>query len=92
MPQLSPEREIQRQYFGEKLGAGFEFAYQYPGFNRVQQAAGRVIRSEQDRGFVLLIDECYGRPDYESLFPADWNPHDINDEQDLREELKDFFG
>jgi len=92
LPQLSPEREIQRQYFGEKLGAGFEFAYQYPGFNRVQQAAGRVIRSEQDRGFVLLIDERYGRPDYESLFPVDWSPHNVNDEQDLQAELKDFFG
>ncbi len=92
LPQISPEREILRQYFAEKLGSGFEYAYQFPGFNRVQQAAGRVIRSETDRGFVLLIDERYGRPDYESLFPGEWNVHDADDIEALGDELHDFFG
>jgi len=53
LPQISPEREIMSQYFASRLGRGFEYAYQFPGFNKVQQAAGRVIRSESDTGFVL---------------------------------------
>lgn len=92
LPQISPEREIMRQYFTEKLGSGFEYAYQFPGFNRVQQAAGRVIRSETDRGFVLLIDDRYRRPDYEALFPPEWTITDIEDEVALTDQLKDFYG
>jgi len=92
LPQLCPEREIMRQYFSEKLGSGFEYAYQFPGFNRVQQAAGRVIRSETDRGFVLLIDDRFKRPDYEALFPAEWNVRDVDDEATLVSYLNDFYG
>ncbi|NJP39469.1 ATP-dependent DNA helicase [Oscillospiraceae bacterium HV4-5-C5C] len=74
LPQLGPEREILRQYYDEKSHNGFQYAYLYPGFNKVLQAAGRLIRSETDQGLLLLIDERYTRPDYRQLFPAHWQP------------------
>lgn len=91
LPQLSPEREIMSQYFASRLGRGFEYAYQYPGFNKVQQAAGRVIRSESDTGFVLLIDDRYKKPEYRALFPQEWQPAEIEDTPSLVEMLKDFW-
>ena len=92
LPQISPEREIMKQYYGQALGSGYEYAYLFPGFNRVQQAAGRVIRSEQDRGFVLLIDDRYETESYTSLFPGEWQPKPVKDEQDLTDALLDFWG
>jgi Rad3-related DNA helicase len=92
LPQISPEREIMKQYYGQALGSGYEYAYLFPGFNRVQQAAGRVIRSEQDRGFVLLIDDRYETDSYISLFPGEWQPKPVADEQDVSSALLDFWG
>lgn len=74
LPAPSPERELIRDYFAEKLAAGFEYAYQYPGMNRVLQAVGRVIRSDDDRGVVLLVDRRYGTARYRDCFPAEWQP------------------
>jgi DNA excision repair protein ERCC-2 len=91
LPQVSPEREIIRQYFASLLGRGFEFAYQFPGFNKVQQAAGRVIRSETDTGFVLLIDDRYGQETYRQLFPDEWQPVAVRDREDLIRQLKGFW-
>ncbi|NCC74909.1 MAG: DEAD/DEAH box helicase [Clostridia bacterium] len=91
LPQLSPEREIMSQYFASRLGRGFEYAYQYPGFNKVQQAAGRVIRSETDTGFVLLIDDRYKKPEYQALFPQEWQPCEIEDTTGLVAMLRDFW-
>ena len=72
LPQLSVRQNIIRNYFDGKNGMGFEYAYMYPGMNKVLQAAGRVIRSETDVGAVLLIDERFGRRDYTRLFPNHW--------------------
>ncbi|MDD2533772.1 MAG: ATP-dependent DNA helicase [Eubacteriales bacterium] len=91
LPQICPEREITSQYFSGKLGRGFEFAYQYPGFNKVQQAAGRVIRSETDVGFVLLIDDRYAKPEYQVLYPNEWQPVYLDQTTDLTKELTDFW-
>ncbi len=91
LPQISPEREIMKQYYGEVMGSGYEFAYLYPGFNKVQQAAGRVIRTEEDRGFVLLIDDRYATPAYHSLFPAEWKPVDVQDGEELSSVLSEFW-
>ncbi len=91
LPQICPEREIMKQYYAQALGSGYEYAYLYPGFNKVQQAAGRVIRSDTDRGFVLLIDDRYALPDYRSLFPAEWQPVDIADETDAAREIQAFW-
>ena len=72
LPQPSPEREAISAYFEDKLESGREYAYHYPGMNRVLQAAGRVIRREDDRGIILLIDDRYGEPLYREMIPRHW--------------------
>ncbi|HYF83940.1 MAG TPA: ATP-dependent DNA helicase [Clostridia bacterium] len=72
LPQVCFERDIIMDFFKNKNSAGFEYAYMYPGMNKVMQAAGRVIRSELDRGAVLLIDERFGSNRYTSMFPQEW--------------------
>jgi DNA excision repair protein ERCC-2 len=74
LPQIGPEREIIRSHFEARHRLGFEFAYMYPGMNKVLQAVGRVIRTEKDRGVVLLIDERFSRASYRGLYPKEWNP------------------
>lgn len=75
LPQVSPQTEILRQYYDEKGENGYLFSYIYPGFNKILQASGRLIRTENDAGFVLLIDERYQRPEYDEMFPRWWHPH-----------------
>ena len=72
LPQLNPETDVIRDYYEGQNRMGFAFAYQFPGMNKVLQAAGRVIRSEEDRGVVLLIDERFSAPRYRQLFPDHW--------------------
>lgn len=72
-PQVSYERDLIKDYFSQE-DCGFEYAYIYPGMNRVLQAAGRVIRSEEDEGAVLLMDLRYNWKQYESLLPEEWKP------------------
>ncbi|MBN1891667.1 MAG: ATP-dependent DNA helicase [Clostridiales bacterium] len=72
IPQISPEREILRQYYQEKFGDGYSFAYRFPGWEKVLQACGRVIRDESDRGFVVVMDHRYALPEYRSLYPKHW--------------------
>ena len=72
LPMICPEQEALRRHYEETLGAGFAYAYRYPGMHKVLQAAGRVIRSENDRGVVLLIDNRYFGYDYYSLCPPHW--------------------
>ena len=72
LPQVSPRQEMLRRYFEEKEGAGFDFAYRYPGMNKVLQAAGRVIRTEADKGVVLLLDDRFSQGAYRRLFPRHW--------------------
>jgi DNA excision repair protein ERCC-2 len=74
LPQLSLERNIIRQCFQETLESGYEYAYIYPGMNKVLQAAGRVIRTETDRGVILLMDERFSRMPYRELIPEHWHP------------------
>jgi Rad3-related DNA helicase len=72
LPQIGPEPDALRDYYDEKTGNGFDYAYRFPGMNKVLQAAGRVIRTESDRGVVLLIDDRFRTPAYRMLFPAHW--------------------
>ncbi len=72
LPSPSDEREAIRAYFDEKTEEGRAFAYVYPGMNRVLQAAGRVIRTAEDRGVILLIDDRFASPEYRPLIPAHW--------------------
>lgn len=72
LPQVNPRQEMLRRYFDEKNGSGFDYAYRFPGMNKVLQAAGRVIRTPQDRGVVLLIDDRFALDEYRRLFPPHW--------------------
>jgi Rad3-related DNA helicase len=72
MPQLSAERNIMAMYYDEKNERGHEFAYTCPGMNKVLQAAGRVIRTENDRGVVILLDDRYGDINMKMMFPPHW--------------------
>ena len=72
LPMVCNEREIQQQYFADKEGKGFEYAYLYPGMNKVQQAAGRVIRTMEDKGVILLLDERFLGRRYQEIFPREW--------------------
>lgn len=73
LPQVCNEREIVKQYFSGIGSDGFEYAYLYPGMNKVLQSAGRVIRTEKDRGLILLLDERFSTGRYRELFPREWS-------------------
>jgi len=91
LPGISPEREIIRKYFTQYNRAGFEYAYMYPGINRVFQAAGRLIRSESDRGVILLVDKRFSTVQYKPLFPREWHPIRVRDNEQLGDIVKEFW-
>ncbi|MBR7116651.1 MAG: ATP-dependent DNA helicase [Clostridia bacterium] len=92
MPALSYEREAIAEYYEEKLEAGKQYAYIYPGMNRVLQAAGRVIRHENDRGVIVLIDDRFRDPLYKKTIPALWRGMEyVGDLKELNERIKDFW-
>ncbi len=72
LPQVCNEREILKNYFDEAEGSGFDYAYRYPGMNKVLQAAGRVIRTAEDIGIIALLDERFLQPAYRRMFPREW--------------------
>lgn len=77
LPQINEETNLIRDFFQDELGLGYEYAYVYPGMNKVLQAAGRVIRSMEDCGVILLIDERYTSATYRPLFPAHMRHYEI---------------
>ena len=92
IPQLSYEREALTAYYNEKCDKGKEFAYVYPGMNRVFQAAGRVIRREDDRGVIVLVDDRFDDPIYKKSLPSLWRGVKfIGDPKRLREILDEFW-
>jgi len=72
LPQIGPERNLIRDYFQATGRDGFDYAYVYPGINKVLQAGGRLIRSETDYGRLALIDDRYLQPHYARLLPEEW--------------------
>lgn len=92
MPGLSYQREAIAEYYQERFEEGKQFAYIYPGMNRVFQAAGRVIRREDDRGVIVLIDDRFDDPIYRKSLPKLWSGVKfISDPKTLREELDKFW-
>ena len=75
LPMVCTEQEILKGYFDEKEEKGFDYAYQYPGMNKVMQAAGRLIRTMEDRGVIALLDDRFLQADYQSLFPREWDEY-----------------
>lgn len=72
LPQVCNDREIVKQYFDKMGMRGFDYAYLYPGMNKVLQSAGRVIRTETDRGLILLLDDRFSQRQYKEMFPREW--------------------
>jgi len=92
LPQITAEGNLLRDYYEGVCERGHEFAYMFPGMNNVLQAAGRVIRSENDRGVILLIDDRFSQPEYKALFPSHWrNLRYVGDIRALRLILRDFW-
>ena len=91
LPQLCVERDLIRDYFQQQNAAGFEYAYTFPGMNRVLQAIGRVIRSENDHGVVLLIDARFNEVRYRRLFPSWWKYVRVRHLSGLEEAVGDFW-
>lgn len=75
LPMVCLERQLYKEYFDEREKDGFKYAYLYPGMNKVMQAAGRVIRTMEDRGCVLLMDERFENREYQEIFPREWFPY-----------------
>ena len=92
IPQLSYEREAMSAYYQDRFEEGKEFAYIYPGINKVFQAAGRVIRTENDRGVIVLIDDRFDDPLYKKVIPKLWSDMEfIGDAKELRARLDEFW-
>ncbi len=91
LPMVCTENELFREYFDQQKGTGFDYAYQYPGMNKVLQAAGRVIRTDTDRGAILLLDERFLQPGYQRLFPREWWPYEVVNQQTMQQHLQKFW-
>ncbi len=92
LPQLGLERDLLKDYFDRQNDQGFAYAYQYPGLNRVMQAAGRVIRTETDRGVIVLIDNRFTQSRYTRLFPPEWRHFQVvGSAREIKERLAGFW-
>ena len=91
LPMVGYERELFRDYFDAANGNGFEYAYLYPGMNKVLQAGGRVIRTASDRGVILLLDDRYSLRQYNSLFPREWSHYKYVNINNMKEFLIEFW-
>ncbi len=91
IPQVCAEREILKEYFDARGMDGFRYAYLCPGMNKVQQAAGRVIRTEEDAGVIVLLDGRFARREYRSMFPREWQDAAVIDADAAGPRLEDFW-
>lgn len=91
LPMVCNEREIKQQYFADREDKGFEYAYLYPGMNKVQQAAGRVIRTMEDKGVILLLDERFVTRQVVETFPAEWADYQVVTLDTVEGRLSDFW-
>lgn len=92
IPQVGAERELLKVFFDEKNGLGFDYAYRYPGMNKVQQAAGRVIRTASDRGVILLLDERFLYTENRRTFPREWADYKTVRIETVKDALSSFWG
>lgn len=91
LPQVCNEREILKMYFDGWGENGFDYAYRYPGMNKVLQAAGRVIRTADDVGVVVLLDERFLQPSYQKLFPREWSNYEVVTTTQIAKRVERFW-
>ena len=91
IPQVCNDREIVKNYFDQRGMRGFDYAYLYPGMNKVLQSAGRVIRTEDDKGIILLLDDRFQNRQYQQLFPREWKEYEVCGRKEIKEKMKEFW-
>ena len=91
IPQIGNEREILKNYYDRRSGEGFDYAYRYPGMNKVLQAAGRVIRTTDDRGVIALLDDRFLESRYLHLFPREWQRYVVCTRENVRQAALQFW-
>ena len=91
LPMVCTENELFKDYFDREDRSGFDYSYRYPGMNKVLQSAGRVIRTDTDRGAILLLDERFMQMSYQKLFPKEWYPYEVVTKNNMRERVKKFW-
>lgn len=91
LPMVCSEQEILMQYFADQGENGYDYAYQYPGMNKVLQAAGRVIRTAEDRGVILLLDDRFLRREIQELFPREWTEYGLVTRETVDGWLRNFW-
>ena len=92
LPMIAPFNNVLKSHFDEEFSSGFDFAYTYPGINKVIQAVGRVIRSETDRGVAILLDDRFTTRRYLQLYPKEWSHLEvINEPSDLENKIEKFW-
>lgn len=91
LPQVCMEKEVIKTYFEESGRNGFDYAYLYPGMNKVLQAAGRVIRTEKDTGMIVLLDDRFLRKEYAALFPREWYDREVTNLRKISQKVEDFW-
>lgn len=91
LPQICMEKEVVKTYFDESGRNGFDYAYLYPGVNKVLQAAGRVIRTEKDTGIIVLLDDRFLRKEYAALFPREWHDREMVNLRGISSKVEKFW-
>ena len=92
LPMICDENNILKEHFQNVYSQGFEYAYMYPGFNKVVQAVGRVIRTETDSGIAILLDERFNYSNYKQIMPSHWkNRKIISSRYSLKKEIEEFY-
>lgn len=91
IPQVGCERELLRQHFDAQGDNGFDYAYRYPGMNKVLQSAGRVIRTAEDIGVVALLDERFLEPQYRRMFPREWSRYEVVSVSGIANKVEQFW-
>ena len=91
LPQVSSERNLLKDYYEESGEDGFAYAYLYPGMNKILQAAGRVIRTTEDEGIIVLLDERFLKPYYQQMFPREWTSFKVVNRYNSKKAITDFW-
>ena len=91
LPQVGQERELLKEYFDRQELGGFDYAYRFPGMNKVLQAAGRVIRTAEDIGIVLLLDERFLHGAYRALYPREWEHIEVVNKENAAKKMAEFY-
>jgi DNA excision repair protein ERCC-2 len=92
LPQICSERDIIKDYFDTENKRGYEYSYMYPGMNKVLQASGRVIRTENDKGVVLLVDDRFTSNSYKNIFPINWSDFKVvTNTNDIKTYVQEFW-